>query len=285
MLLCGHAWTQTITLQQPASVTVSREAGQAYILEQQTRRLLRWDGKETKTVVEDLQSEPVALENAALLTFHDGNKVTIAGSGGETFRLATFRVGIENPTEFIEGLSRQIDLGTASDLAGIASSSAAIYLGTNTSEGGTLWRVEVTTSSLGQPKRIMSFPDRFVTAATFSPQRHVVVAVQSPEQAASLVFCQAETGQELLRVDADVRDLSSLSYSASGALYAACTKAEQRGIYRLDVYFDGARQAIRAIEVARLEGVTHISCLDAGECIAVASDPEDGRAVRLTLTK
>ena len=117
-----------------------------------------------------------------------------------------------------------------------------------------------------------------------SPNGHVVTAVESTKSV-ELVYLQPESGQELLRLVLDAEEVTSLDFSPNGQLYVACTKADRRGVYRLEAFFKQAKQSVRCIEVANADGLEKMSCGEGGVCVGLVRDDEGGRLVRLEGTK
>lgn len=279
------AQSQVTGLEHPVAVVMQASTTHAFIVEQGSRRLLRWtgEGSQAETVVEDLSSEPASLEQIVSLTIRDGDKVCIVGTSNGTPRLVTYNVGDKNSAEFEDGLSGDLNLGDAENISAIASTGRAIYLATNSKGEGTLWRIETGTSSFGKPIPIYSDKGLAITSLAVSLQGHLAETWSSPGQNAQLRFHDAKTGQQLLSVPTDAQAVSSLTYSQSGLIYGSCTKSDRRGVYRFDVFFDGSKQAVRVIEVAQLDNLIGIACAGTKESVALVGGKSDGRALWLQL--
>ena len=81
----------------------------------------------------------------------------------------------------------------------------------------------------------------------------------------------------------DLTGIRCLSYAANGSLYAAATKDDEEGIYRLDVALDNGRQVIRSAEIARLPNVVAIGCSPAGDGWVLVGGQQDGRLLVVEL--
>ena len=119
-------------------------------------------------------------------------------------------------------------------------------------------------------------------------QGHVVAAIQreagkDESGQANLEFYQADSGQRLLTVPTDLESIGSLEFSPSTRLlYATGAKSEQLGVYRLDVFFDGAQQQSRATEVAVVDRAQSITLSDQRSVIMV-SGKSDGRLIAIDI--
>ena len=109
------------------------------------------------------------------------------------------------------------------------------------------------------------------------------MAMSASDQTATLRFHHANTGRTLLVLPTDLQQIRCLSYGGSGSLYAAATKNQQEGIYRLDVAYDGKRQIVRSVQMARLPNIVAIEFPLSDDCWALVAGKQDGRLLRIDL--
>lgn len=249
------------------------------------KQLIRWDGENSATLVEDVTAT-AKLDEVSMLTVQSDGKVLLLGKSGSAFRVAAFKINFEEPetpAEYVEGLSRDLDLGDTEAVTCIAEWNGTLFFATKSGETSTVYRIAVGAARLGKLRTVASI-DGVITAAAMSPHGHVATVVDSGTSV-DLVYLQPESGQALLRLGLAAEDVASMDFSVSGQLYAACTKTERRGIYRLEAYFKKAKQAVRCIEVANSDGLKKIACGEDGLCVGLALDDDRWRLIQLKGTK
>lgn len=274
---------QVTGLVQPVAIAVEESTAHAFIVER-GGRLLRWagDSNQAETIIRDWAAESENLDEIVGLAIHAGSRLTIVGKTAGRYRLATWIVyQNERPTLSPE-LSRDLELSGAEAISAVVATDVALYIATRAGDAGTLWRIAVGDRALGVPSAIHSQDDQVVTGLAVSAQGHVAAAWAAGEEDATLRFHDATNGAQLLSLQSDAQQVSALAYDRSGGLYGSCTKADRQGIYRFDVFFNGAKQSVRATEVVRLERLHSMACAGSDGIVLIQGN-EDGRVLRVRL--
>jgi len=276
------AQTQLTGLNEPAALTVHGDSGHAFIFEAGTGRLLRWNRKETSTLLNEIISKS-SFTSIRTLCFREGNLLTVIGTSGYQVRVGTYSVDVLGPATAEKGLTGELELDSPTKtIAAACATDFAIYLAVGDVGGNqNVWRVPAGRTSLGKPVLLIEEVSDAISSMTFSPGGHVVLNLATENDGDQLQFHHAETGRLLLKLDSDLREVTSIAYSPSGLLYAVGSKLKRNGVFRLDVFLDAARQTVHATEIAKLDKIVGLEFSDKGDCVVLVGGRQDGRALTI----
>lgn len=279
------AQKQATGLKNPVAMTSHGKTGHVFLVEAGEDRLIRWDGEKIDPLYDALSTNDTKLAKVSGVIFRDGNRLSLLGYAdeeGKTARIATLKLDVDKPAEFDSAMSRDLLIEDSIVFGAMTSTDLFIYFATNAKNGQhKLWQLETGKATLGKPRAMQTLEGKAESLAV-TPQGHVVAAIQKDSKS-TLQFFHAHNGQRLLVVPTDLENISSLSYNRqSKLLYATGSKSERSGVYRLDVFFNGSKQSVRAAEVAAIEMAKGVTISKQRSVVMVGGET-DGRLLTIEL--